>query len=492
MSQYFIYPFSFLSIIILFLGCSEATAAPNLHSIYTNEKQITFENDGLKVKAYEGKINVPENRSNPNSRLIPINYIRFPSTGTTSSPPIIYLSGGPGGSGIATAQYPNFRFPLFMAMREFGDVIALDQRGTGASRNETRCVSKQTIPLTKSASDTEITSIYREAAKDCIELWKQQGIDYLGYTTLESAHDIEALRTHFKAKKVTLWGISYGSHLAFASLKVMGDKIDKLIIASAEGLDQTVKLPARTDAYFERLQAALNQQPKAAKLYPNIKSMINRVHKKLERNPISIKISQEKGEPKDFLFQRVHMQGIASRMIADPQRGVVRLLQLYNALDHDITQVLPSIVKRTKLDDGRIVFDVMPFAMDIASGVSLEREKIIRKQAASSLLGNMLNFPMPQLNKVVDGLELGDDFRTYPKSNVPTLLLTGTLDGRTYIQSQREATQGLSDLTQVIIKNAGHNLFMVSPEVTHIIQQFMKDQEIEIKEIEIELPRFVK
>ncbi|MDQ3819716.1 MAG: alpha/beta hydrolase, partial [Acidobacteriota bacterium] len=72
---------------------------------------------------------MPENRSDPKSRLIEIVFVRFKSTAKNPGPPIIYLAGGPGNSGIDQAR--GNRFPLFMAMREFGDVIALDQRATG-------------------------------------------------------------------------------------------------------------------------------------------------------------------------------------------------------------------------------------------------------------------------------------------------------------------------------------------------------------------------
>jgi pimeloyl-ACP methyl ester carboxylesterase len=99
---------------------------------------------------------------------------------------------------------------------------------------------------------------------------------------------------------------------------------------------------------------------------------------------------------------------------------------------------------------------------------------------------------MPQLNRVIDGLDLGDEFRKSSKSDVPTLLLPGTLDERAYIEDQHEATQRLTNLTQVIIKNAGHNLFMLLPEVTKIIQQFMSNKDVKTTEIAFELPPFVK
>jgi len=64
------------------------------------------------------------------------------------------------------------------------------------------------------------------------------------------------------------------------------------------------------------------------------------------------------------------------------------------------------------------------------------------------------------------------------------------LDGRTYPDSQREATAGFSNLTPVTIENAGHNLFMVSQEVTETILAFMRGETIEKTRLSVELPAF--
>lgn len=461
---------------------------------YGNEESFLFETMDQKdsTNAYQGSIMVPENRNNPKSRLIPLHYVRFAATGKNPGSPIVYLSGGPGGSGIQTAMYPQFRFPLFMAMREFGDVIALDQRGTGASNVTPECVSSQILPHTQVLTDQGATDLYTKAAHECMDFWKSKDVDVLGYTTLQSALDLDDLRKHFKVDKFSLWGISYGSHLAFAALKALPGKIDKVVIASAEGLNQTVKLPLRTDAYFDRLQIAIDQQPKAAKEYPDLKGLIKRVHSQLETKPLAIKIPQKDGSQLDFLFQRAHMQFLASGMISDPSRGVIPLLALYETLDQGHPQMLTKVLERGYFNDNRISFKVMSFAMDIASGITDKRLALVIKQAKYSLLGTALNFPMPHLNRTIKGLDLGDNFRVDPISDVPTLLLTGTLDGRTYIDGQKEATKGLSNLTHVIVKNAGHNLFMLSPEITETIKKFLNGQEVKITEIKVNAPQFVE
>src|SRR6187455_1721594 len=68
---------------------------------------------GEKVEGARGTLTVPENRNNPNSRLIDLTFAKFNTTSKNPGPPVIYLAGGPGGSGIAAAR--GTRFPLFMA-----------------------------------------------------------------------------------------------------------------------------------------------------------------------------------------------------------------------------------------------------------------------------------------------------------------------------------------------------------------------------------------
>src|SRR6266542_4132925 len=132
-----------------------------------------------KVDAELGHLFVPENRRNPNSRVIELVFVRFKSTASKSGPPIVYLAGGPGGSGIAAAR--GSRFPLFMAMREVGDVIALDQRGVGQSKPNLVCRESYDLPLDKSLTREEAIRVTRERSRSCAETWRGQGVDLSGY-----------------------------------------------------------------------------------------------------------------------------------------------------------------------------------------------------------------------------------------------------------------------------------------------------------------------
>jgi pimeloyl-ACP methyl ester carboxylesterase len=244
----------------LFAGCAAENRSHAAAGL--TEAPVTFKaQSGETVSAFEGSFVVPENRANPDSRILTLHYVRFPATGENPGAPIVYLAGGPGGSGIWFAS--RWRFPLFMAMREFGDVIAFDQRGTGASDDTPSCTSSQVLDDTTVISDATYIEMHQAALQECLGFWKDRGIDVQGYNTLESVADLDALRAHLGAEKLSLWGISYGTHLALAAIKEIEDRIERVVMASAEGLDQTIKQPARTDAYFDRLQDAIDTQPAA-------------------------------------------------------------------------------------------------------------------------------------------------------------------------------------------------------------------------------------
>ena len=116
-----------LSVIVAAPGIGRTTepAAPNP----PEETPLRFQaQSGEQVDALAGRFSVPENWDEPASRRLVLHYVRFPALGPERGAPIVYLAGGPGGSGIQTARHE--RFPLFMAMRRFGDVIALASKGT--------------------------------------------------------------------------------------------------------------------------------------------------------------------------------------------------------------------------------------------------------------------------------------------------------------------------------------------------------------------------
>lgn len=443
--------------------------------------------DGTVVAAERGELWVSENRSDPDSRLIKLAFVRFASTSPNPGSPIVYLAGGPGGSGVATAR--GGRFPLFSALRAVADVIAFDQRGTGWSNDVPRCDTGRAYPLAEPLTHERLIPFMREQAERCTRFWKEAGVDIAGYNTRESAADLDALRAALGADKITLWGISYGTHLGLAALKRYPDRIDRAVLASIEDLDETVKLPALTDAYFARVQKAIDADPQAAKAYPDLAALMRSVHAKLDAAPAMLTV-QTQGGPTTLAIGKLDLQMLVSRMISDPP-NIALLPAMYAGLAAGEYGELGQIVyDNMRKDFGRYAGG-MTEAMDVASGITARRLDLVRMQAQSSLLGDVLNFPMPHLLNGYGVPDLGDEFRAPVVSAVPTLFFSGTLDGRTYPESAAATAARFANGTHVLVENAGHNLFMVSPEVTEVILAFLEGQPVARERIVLPTPRFV-
>jgi pimeloyl-ACP methyl ester carboxylesterase len=108
---------------------------------------------------------VPDVRAKPDARQIPIRFLRFRSRSDKPGPPIVYLAGGPGASGIAAAAGP--RWPLFDALRDVADVILLDQRGTGRAQKLPRCTTGDPVPLELPTTRENLVRVFSRQVQQC-------------------------------------------------------------------------------------------------------------------------------------------------------------------------------------------------------------------------------------------------------------------------------------------------------------------------------------
>ena len=93
---------------------------------------------GQTVQAQVGRLSVPEVRSDPESRTIRLAFVRLQSRAERPAAPLVYLAGGPGGSATWQAEEPGW-LANWLPILEVCDVILLDQRGTGESRDSAAC-----------------------------------------------------------------------------------------------------------------------------------------------------------------------------------------------------------------------------------------------------------------------------------------------------------------------------------------------------------------
>ena len=417
--------------------------------------------DGTVIQAERGSFEVPEHRANARSRRIKIGFVRFRSTSARPGPPIVYLAGGPGGSGIDAARGP--RQPIFLALRELGDVIALDQRGVGLSNAVPSCKASAALDPAGGLNERTFTRYYRDTLKKCVAEWRAAGVAVEGYTTPENADDLEALRLALGAPKLRLWAISYGTHLAFEMMRRHPRSVDRVIMASVEGMDQTVKLPARVDAALGRLAGAAAAN--------DLLATMRRVHAKLDATPQTMTVGDATGQV-SFSMDSFALRSMIGGIAKNPA-GIRQLAQLYGAFDAGLGQAVAPLLYGAFLNDP-LTMTGMPELMDLASGISRKRLGEFRREAATAIVGTATNFPMPQVSGAVPTIDLGDAFRTDVQSSIPTLVFSGDLDLRTPLEEQATATEGLRKLTTVIVRNGGHDLYETDPAIAGMIATFFK------------------
>jgi len=440
-------------------------------------KPYTFETNDKKEKvdAEFGTLFVPENRSNPESNLIELAFVRFKSTAKNPGPPIVYLAGGPGGSGIGTAR--GSRFPLFMALREIADVIAFDQRGTGFSKPNLTCIDRLSLPLNVAPTREAAIKEMRENAESCAFYWRNvQRVDLSGYNTNESADDLEDLRKALGANQISLWSISYGTHLAFATMRRHPTSIHRAILAGTEGPDHTYKLPSNIQKHLEDLAAVIKADPKVGKEVPDFLGLMKSVFDHLDAEPQIVEITDPQTRLKvKVIVNKFVMQYIVANNIGTTVTEKFPAL-FYRAAKGDFTNPAQVWLNQSRSDIG----SAMSYMMDCASGQTSARREQIAREAKGTLLEDIFNFPFPDVCTAWNAPDLGDSFRAPVRSDIPVLFISGTLDARTPISNADEYRKGFSNSTHMIIENAVHSdpLFLSSPKIKEGMMEFLRGQPV--------------
>lgn len=482
MDSYF---FSFIAkaLAIFLLGiCSTTCNSQDVGQLEHKTEPYTFKsNSGKSVEAELGSYSVRENRRRNDSPKITLKYIRFPATGENPGNPIVYLAGGPGGSGSGAAK--GRRFEMFMELRQLGDVILFDQRGTGMS-NSLPAGASWNIPSDQAATRELLEQAVLTALNESLEIWKKAGVDLNAYNTEESADDLAALCTVLHAKQLRLVGISYGTHLAISYIRRHPKLVERVVLAGVEGPDHTLKLPNDQQQLLASIQTWVDADPETKAKYPDFVEKIGSVLSKLEKEPVTIESSSGKKVITAFDVQRT----LAGRL-RGPQSFSTAPRLVYAMADGNFAQVAAF---HSRLRAGS--FRAMSLAMDAASGATPSRMELIKQQASKTVLSDAINFPMNVIVPKLAGLDLGNDFRSPLVSDIPLLAISGTADGRTPPGNATDVLKTLSNGQHLIIHGAGHSdpLFLSSPKILETMKLFLIGDEIDVTEIELRPIKFWK
>ena len=447
-------------------------------------EQIKAEVGGQTYEGERGHLMVRENRKNPQSNLIELVFVRLKSTSDKPGYPTVYLDGGPGSSATGIASVPDY-MRAFQKLREVGDVILLDQRGVGRSRPNLTFLTQESLPTDVFADREVALKAFKERAKTAADHFRSKGVDILAYNTIESANDVGDLRKALGVEKVNLVGFSYGTHLGLACIRYHGKNLNRVVLIGTEGPDHTDKLPSTSDASIKRLSAIVARDPEIGAKMPDLTGTLKRILDRLEKEPVTVSITNQRTrQPVYVKVGKMGLQFLIMRDLGDTNDLPIFPLWFYTMDKGDYSILKRFVERRYNQFSGGL--SVMTLVMDISSGVSKARQKQIQKEAGTALLGDIVNFPISQMGDVFGNPDLGDEFRSQIKTDVPTLFVSGVLDNNTQPFQADEVRKSFKNSTHLVIDNAGHESMLTEPQVQQTMVQFLRGEDV--SKVKIALP----
>jgi len=406
-----------------------------------------------------GTLYVPENRADPNSRIIGVGFARFRASQPTGAPPTFHLPGGPGGSLLTGLKQSNRQLMRWLKLiaqyRRVGDVVFVDQRGF--SERGDRLMFKYRTPeepLDKGTSLARSTAAFVELSRAAVAEFAGKGIDLRGYTVKELADDVNDLRRALGYDRITLVATSFGSQWSFAIMRRHPDIVMRALLSGIEPLDYGYDMPSHVFAAVQRMWWEAEKDPRFKPYLPEggLAAAAREVLRRLERAPakVTVKVKDPKtGEmpvitlgPEDF-----------RRSFPMGTNGPAFLLSLYHE-QYDRWAFSALAGRRSRETE----FPLIGALIDTSLGVTPRREHLLRTDAGTEFLGQW-NFDSYLATKDIwPTADVGDEFRTEVVSRIPVVFAQGDWDTSTPVENALNIAPYFPNGRLMIATHGGHGV----------------------------------
>jgi pimeloyl-ACP methyl ester carboxylesterase len=435
--------------------------------------EVTFGGETLTVR--RGTLEVPE-RHEGLSRILKLPVAVLPARGGAKGAPVVFLHGGPGGSGIRYSQSGEGA-AFFSAMRDAGDVVLFDQRGGGMATPNGIVPLDRPLPEDWLLTRERFCDALLGAAKTA-SAHLEGKLDLAQYTTVENAKDLDLLRQALGAEKIRILAHSYGTHLAQVFIRKFPDRVESAVLMGTEGLDMTMKLPSTYKLQLEQLTELIKLHPNTRGDVPNFARLLELAVKNLDRQPL---VAMHEG--KQYKIGGFGLMWLLRFDIGDSSDLPLFPRIVHAAWNGDVEPLMPMFRKRyAQLSSG---FPVVSLVMDGASGASPERLAQIKKESEGFFFAPVVNLGVEALAGQLGVPVLGPEFRQPVRTDVPTLFVSGNLDSNTPPIQAEEVRKGFSRSWHLVLRNAGHEDCLWNPEAMRAIVAFLNSGRSESRTINL-------
>ncbi|MEM0953087.1 MAG: alpha/beta hydrolase [Pseudomonadota bacterium] len=444
-------------------------SAFSTQALEINSKTITLQAGG-ELSFEAGYVNVPENRSVADSRMIQVAFYRFKADEGVDGAPMVVLPGGPGGSytqRLESERSQPFAVNIIETFRDHGDVIFVDLRGIALSKPNTVCEGPSSKFRTLFTL-TDLKSVFQDSARTCREKLLQEGFDLEGYTVIEAAADVVAVIDALGYQTFRLYGNSFGSHWSLTTLRYHADRVERAIISGTEGYDHTWDHPAGLRRAAEMISEAATPAWQAAGREGSPLSTLDALLDKAQR---------DSDLAHGIQAHEVALLGLSGQGFALSGRESVK--------------GWPAAV--AELDDGegwlmRWGFRLLGAwflggesesaaavgTLDCASGLSAERRAEM-EAIDDPLFSQAAFFNYDSICPAWAVPALPDAFRAGEQIDVPVLFVHGDVDFSTPLQNAYETLEAFPNGHLVVMENGTHGAFPVGIEISETLQGVVDD-----------------
>ena len=202
----------------------------------------TYEADKTEYAADCSTLVVPENRGDPDSRLIALPVVRVRATGSNPGEPIFWLVGGPNSNVTPAADTARLD-----GLVEDHDFVMVGYRGLDGSVvlqcPETQAAVKASGNL---YSDSEMDDV-ETSLTQCATRLQVEGVDLDGYNIVEIVDDMEAARVAFGYERIHLLSQSFGSRVAMVYAWRYPESLHRVVMYAAIPPGRLVTEPDKVD-----------------------------------------------------------------------------------------------------------------------------------------------------------------------------------------------------------------------------------------------------
>lgn len=475
---------------------SRRTSAPTppAGSMYLYPERIPLAASGL-ISAERGVIFVPVNRSERQTSVISLEVYRFRATEPTSgAPPIFLLFGGPNFEGLEPLlSRRGYYEDRLRALHQSADLVIVSQRGIGPSKPTTLIHGPRPFPLDQAVTEAERAEAVRQAAMKEKAYWESQGLDLRGFTVLEAAMDLNDVRKALGYDKVVLWGGSFGSHWAMATMRMFPEIVARAVLRGMEGPDHTYDMPSYLLNAVKRLAAEADAAPALAGLIPpgGMMAAFGKVLERVTAQPVFVTVKDKKtGATQRVRFGPEDVRGMITGYTANASsRPGMRtwasdILRLYHG---DFAAAAEQRVKSREVESFRTASYYM---LDCGSGISPARREQMMKDPAQALVGPLgFNY---RVACPVWNIDLGDDFRKNFETSIPTVIVQGDYDVSTALENALELAPFFKNSRLTIVRGGSHpslnDAMDASPDFARAILTFARTGDLTPVPAEVTLP----